>query len=68
MRRINRAKKLFKLIMKTKDPEEARALLPKVYSALDKLAKHYTWHPNKVARYKAKVARYVASLTSASQS
>ncbi len=62
LRMINRAKKLLKALLKTTDVEEARALLPRVYSALDKLAKRNTFHPNKVARLKRRAMAHVHRL------
>jgi small subunit ribosomal protein S20 len=42
--------------------EEANALLGKVYSMLDRLAKKNIIHKNKAANHKSKLARFVAAL------
>jgi len=44
------------------DKSEAEQFLPKVTSMIDRLAKRGTWHDNKAANLKRKLARYVNSL------
>lgn len=44
------------------DKAEAEKFFPKVISLIDKLAKKNTWHPNKAANLKSKLAKHVASL------
>ena len=46
----------------TADEKEAKALLPKVSSMLDKLAKKNVIHKNKAANLKSKLTKKVASL------
>lgn len=49
-------------LRKTTDKAEATALLPKVASMLDKLAKRNIIHKNKAANLKSKLAVYVNKL------
>ena len=51
-----------KKIRTTADKKEATALLPKVSSMLDKLAKKNVIHKNKAANLKSKMAKKVATL------
>ncbi|HFA48987.1 MAG TPA: 30S ribosomal protein S20 [Bacteroidetes bacterium] len=44
------------------DKAEAEKFYPKVTSLIDKLAKKNTWHPNKAANLKSKLAKHVNSL------
>lgn len=44
------------------DKAEAEKFFPKVISLIDKLAKKNTWHPNKAANLKSKLAKHIASL------
>ncbi len=44
------------------DKAEAEKYLSKVSSLIDKLAKKNTWHPNKAANLKSKLAKHVNSL------
>lgn len=44
------------------DKAEAEKFMPKVVSLIDKLAKKNTWHPNKAANLKSKLAHHIASL------
>ena len=46
----------------TNEKAEAAAMLPKVSSMLDKLAKRHIIHPNKAANLKSKLARHVNKL------
>lgn len=46
----------------TTDKKEAEALLPKVASMLDKLAKNNVIHKNKAGNLKSKLAKQVAAL------
>ncbi len=43
--------------------EDAAKFLPKVISMVDKLAKKNTWHKNKASNLKAKLTKYVNSLS-----
>ncbi|MCP3928428.1 MAG: 30S ribosomal protein S20 [Bacteroidetes bacterium] len=45
------------------DKTEAEALLPKVASMIDKLAKRKTWHKNKAGNLKSKLTHYVNGLS-----
>ncbi len=47
---------------RAKEVEEAKKLLPKLISKLDKAAKHNIYHKNKVARQKSKAALLVGRL------
>ena len=44
------------------DSKEAGALLPKVVSMIDKLAKNNNWHVNKAANLKGKLTKFVNGL------
>jgi small subunit ribosomal protein S20 len=44
------------------DKSEAEQFLPKVTSMIDRLAKRGTWHDNKAANLKSKLAHYVNNL------
>lgn len=57
-------KKYIKLV-ETGKYEEAHQLLPKVYQALDKLAKDHLIHDNKASRLKAKNVRLLKTATAA---
>ena len=47
----------------TTDKEEAQAMIPKVYSMIDKLAKINVIHDNKAANLKSGLAIYVNKLS-----
>jgi len=52
-------------IMKLREMEkqaDAKKYLPKVESMIDRLAKKNTWHKNKAANLKSKLAKFVAKL------
>lgn len=51
-----------KKIRTTSDKKEATALLPKVSSMLDKLAKKNVIHKNKASNLKSKIAKKIATL------
>jgi small subunit ribosomal protein S20 len=61
-RGLNRAKKAeirkvvkqIRLLLDTKDPQGAAAMLPDLAKAVDKAAKRNTIHPNKAARIKSR--------------
>lgn len=44
------------------DKEEAEVFFPKVMSMIDRLAKKKTWHKNKAANLKSKLAKHINSL------
>ena len=44
------------------DKEEAEKFFPKVVSMIDKLAKRNTWHKNKAANLKSKLAKHIKNL------
>lgn len=54
-----------KKVKKLTDKTAAEALLPTVFSMIDKLAAKNIVHKNKSANSKAKLARYVYGLTAA---
>ncbi|MFC7526436.1 30S ribosomal protein S20 [Parapedobacter sp. GCM10030251] len=47
----------------TTNPEEAKTLLPRVISMLDRLAKKNVIHKNKASNNKSKLTKYVNSLS-----
>ncbi len=49
-------------LRKTTDAAEAKALLPKAASLLDKLAKRNVIHKNKASNLKSKLAKYINRL------
>ena len=51
-----------KALRETSNKGEAEAMLPKVTSMLDKLAKNNVIHKNKAANLKSKLAAHVAGL------
>ncbi|MDG1476130.1 MAG: 30S ribosomal protein S20 [Vicingaceae bacterium] len=51
-----------KALKDSSDKKEATAMLPKVSSMLDKLAKRNIIHNNKAANLKGKLTKHVASL------
>lgn len=51
-----------KALRNLEDKETAEKFLPKVVSLIDRLAKRNTWHPNKAANLKSKLAQHVNSL------
>jgi small subunit ribosomal protein S20 len=59
------ARNAVKLLRATKEKSEAEALLPKVSSMLDKLAKKNVIHKNKASNLKSKLAKHLNSLNSA---
>jgi len=52
-----------KKLRSTSSPEEAKALLPRVISMLDRLAKKNVIHKNKASNNKSKLTKYVNSLS-----
>lgn len=56
------ARNLIKKLRTTTDKTEATAMLPKVISMIDKLAKRNTWHKNKASNLKSKLTRHVAKV------
>ncbi|MEO1259777.1 MAG: 30S ribosomal protein S20 [Bacteroidota bacterium] len=56
------ARTAIKTLREITDKAEAEKFFPKVSSLIDKLAKKNTWHPNKAANLKGKLAKYVNSL------
>lgn len=44
------------------DKSEAEKFMPKVASMIDRLARRGTWHKNKAANLKSKLAKHVNSL------
>lgn len=51
-----------KKLRMTTNKEEARAMLPKVMSTIDRVAKSKIIHKNNAANLKSKLTRYVNSL------
>jgi small subunit ribosomal protein S20 len=56
------ARTFLKRLRTTTDKKEAEALLPKVSSMLDKLAKRNIIHKNKASNLKSKIAKKVAAI------
>ena len=56
------ARTAIKALRELTDKAEAEKFFPKVSSLIDKLAKKNTWHPNKAANLKGKLAKHVNSL------
>ena len=63
--RINksRARVAEKRVLQSKDRKEATELLVQAYKVLDNMASRRVLHQNTAARYKAKLARHVSSLS-----
>lgn len=51
-----------KKLRKTTDKQEAAEMLPKVYSLIDRVARHRIIHKNKAANLKSKLTHYVHKL------
>jgi len=51
-----------KTLREIEDKAEAEKFYPKVVSLIDRLAKKNTWHPNKAANLKGKLAKHIAKL------
>ncbi|PID88176.1 MAG: 30S ribosomal protein S20 [Bacteroidia bacterium] len=49
-------------LKETKDPKEAKEMLPKISSMIDRLAKRNIIHKNKAANLKSKMCKHVANL------
>ena len=47
----------------TEDAKEAEALLPKVISMIDRLAKRNSWHKKKAGNLKGKLTKFVSGLS-----
>lgn len=56
------ASNAIKALRNSSDKDEATALLPKVSSMLDRLAKHNIIHKNKASNLKSKLAKHVNTL------
>jgi small subunit ribosomal protein S20 len=50
-------------LLATTSAEEARAMLPDLYTLIDRAAGHGVLHPNTAARQKSRLARHVESLS-----
>jgi len=57
------ARNAIKKLRNTENTKEAKDLLPKVVSLLDKLAKRNIIHSNKTANLKSKLTRHVNTLS-----
>ena len=51
-----------KTLRSLEDKAEAEKFFPKVASLIDKLAKKNTWHSNKAANLKSKLAKHISRL------
>jgi len=60
-------KRAIKDLLKTTDYNLAKEKLPKVYSAIDKLAKRNVIHKNNAANKKSRLAKYVNRLATAAK-
>lgn len=56
------ARTAIKALRDLTDKAEAEKFFPKVASLIDKLAKKNTWHPNKAANLKSKLAKHISGL------
>lgn len=56
------ARNVIKKLRSEEKKEDAAALLPSVYSMIDRLAKRNIIHDNKAANLKSKLAKHVAAL------
>ena len=56
------ARTAIKALRELTDKSEAEKFYPKVVSLIDRLAKKNTWHPNKAANLKSKLAKHVSNL------
>ncbi len=54
---------LIQKLRETEDVKEAKEILPKVISMIDKLAKKNTWHKNKASNLKSKLTKHVNALS-----
>jgi small subunit ribosomal protein S20 len=57
------ARTAIKKLREMQDKQEAEALLPKVLSMIDKLAKRDTWHNNKASNLKRSLTKHVNGLS-----
>ena len=55
--------KKFRDLLELKKLEEARAMLPGVYAAIDKAAQKTVIHKNTAARYKSRLTKRLAQLS-----
>jgi ribosomal protein S20 len=55
-------KSVLKIARATKNPE----LAPQAYQVIDRAAKHHLLHPNKAARLKSQIARFLAKSSAGS--
>lgn len=58
------ARNLIRDLRDTTDKAVAQEMLPKVISAVDKLAKRNTFHKNKASNLKSKLMRFVGRMAS----
>lgn len=56
------ARTSIKKVLTSTDKKEAQAMLPKVYSLLDRLAKKHLIHKNKASNLKSELAVHVGKL------
>jgi small subunit ribosomal protein S20 len=54
---------LIQKLRETEDVNEAKEILPKVISMIDKLAKKNTWHRNKASNLKSKLTKHVNAMS-----
>jgi len=59
---IKKHSRAFEDFIKATKKADAEKVLPKLYKAIDKAAKHDTIHKNKASRQKAKFARMLANM------
>ena len=62
---LKTCKTFIKKLKQVNEKRAAEALLPDIFSMLDKLAARNVIHKNKSANRKAKLSKYVSGLTSA---
>ena len=58
--RVKTAIKDGRAVVKSGTPEERTAVLPELYSVLDRMSRRGVIHPNKAARLKSRISRSAA--------
>ena len=56
------ARTAIRQLREMEDAGEAKKVLPKIISMIDRLAKRNSWHKNKAANLKGKLTKFVAAM------
>jgi len=56
------ARTAIRQLREMEDSEEAKKVLPKIISMVDRLAKRNSWHKNKAANLKGKLTKFVSAM------